>query len=169
MPYKDPDKAREAKRESARRRRAALGGERRLRLPTVDPSRSVDPNKPVDPTQVPPVPSDIRLGRAQDVLRLLEQQTSEVRDDPAAWRLSQARVIALLSGVALRTIEAGSVQQQIEELKEWIRNGTDKTGSAEEGDDEIRLAGAGEFGGGSTPEENESTPGEAGLPGVEPA
>jgi hypothetical protein len=67
------------------------------------------------------------------VLRLLELQASEVRADPAAWRFAQARVIALLSGVALRTIEAGSVQEEIEKLKEWIRNGNKgQTSSAEE-------------------------------------
>lgn len=122
MPFRDPERARQAKREWARRRRAAMAS---------GSGRSVDP---AGSSFQSTLPLDFRIQKARDVLSVLNDSLAGVRADPAAWRLSQARVIVLLAGTSLRVIECGDLERRIEELEKAYGNG--KTSSAEDAESE---------------------------------
>lgn len=120
MPYKDPEKRREAKRRSARRRREAETG-RRGPSPHVEtaqepraaaPSGSTAGRQDVDP--VDPVP----LETAGDVLALLGEEIGAVRADPEAATLPRARCVAYLAGVAMRALETSNLEERIARLEE---------------------------------------------------
>jgi hypothetical protein len=57
-----------------------------------------------------------RLQTARDVIDLIEEQVTAVRDEPEAGTLEKARTIGYLAGIALRAIEAGDLAARIAEL-----------------------------------------------------
>ena len=99
MPYKDPDKQQAYQREYGRLRRV---GE------TQTPGQ----------TQVP-IP--FRLKTAADVLALLEEQVSAVRNDPEAGTLEKARVVGYLAGISLKAIEAGDLAARVEAVEAVLK------------------------------------------------
>jgi hypothetical protein len=102
MPYKDPERQRLAKAEHARRRRAA----------GVEPRRG---------TLDPLLSGDVRLATARDVLTVIEGQIAAVLGDEELGTAERARVIATLSGVALRAIEAGDLAGRLEALERHLQ------------------------------------------------
>jgi hypothetical protein len=98
MPYKDPDRQRAAKAESARRRRVAR----------VEPRRG---------TRTPLLSGEVRVETARDVLAVLEGQVGAVLDDHELGTAQRARVIATLCGCALRAIEAADLAARVEALE----------------------------------------------------
>jgi hypothetical protein len=102
MPYKDPERQRAAKAESARRHRAA----------GVEPRRGTRP---------PLLSGEVRVETARDVLAVLEAQVAAVLGDEELGTAERARVIATLAGVALRAIEAGDLAARVEALERVLR------------------------------------------------
>jgi hypothetical protein len=109
MPFKDPERARAAKR-AWKQRRAAMGS-------TVEPGRT---------------PSAIRIEQARDVRGLLAETINAVRQEPNARTLEKARVVGFLAGVSLRAIEAGDLEARVEELEKQINGNNQATSSAED-------------------------------------
>ena len=99
MPYKDPARQRDYQREYKQLQRA---GDCRTSGQT-------------------PVPIPFRLKTAADVLALLEEQVSAVRDDPEAGALEKARCVGYLAGVALRAIEAGDLAARLEAVEAVLK------------------------------------------------
>ena len=99
MPYRDPDKARDYQREYRRMQRA---GEYTTPRTT-------------------PLPVPFRLKTAADVIGLLEEQISAVRDKPKASTLEQARCIGYLAGISLKAIEAGDFAARLEALEAILK------------------------------------------------
>jgi hypothetical protein len=99
MPYADPELQRAANREHMRRRRAdgthggALG---------------------------PLVSGEVRLRKAADVLAVLDDQVAAVLEDERVTTAERARLIATLSGVALRAIEASDVAARLEAVEQAL-------------------------------------------------
>ena len=107
MPYRDPDKQREAKREAARRarvRRGTSGME-----PTAAALGSL-------------IPSPIRLRSAEDALCALEAQINVVAVADAAI-LERARCVAYLVNVGLRAIESAILERRVGALEERLNMG----------------------------------------------
>ena len=63
------------------------------------------------------LPLPFRLKAASDVLALLEEQISAVRNDPEAGTLEKARCIGYLAGISLKAIEAGDLTVRLEALE----------------------------------------------------
>lgn len=103
MPYADPEKRRQAKRESARRARAMGStspcGPRTLSLP-------------------------VRVETAEDLLRLLAMSIAEVRADGNAGALDRARCVGYLCGIALRAVETTNLEARLAALEEERDQGT---------------------------------------------
>ncbi len=99
MPYRDPSKRRDYDRDYKRTARAGGG-------PT--PGQTV-------------VPLPFRLKTAADVLRLLEEQVTAVRDDPDVGTLERARCIGYLAGVTLKAIEAGDLAARLEAVESVLK------------------------------------------------
>src|SRR3712207_7663502 len=99
MPYRDREKQRDYQREYQRLRRA---GE------CQTPGQTL-------------VPLPFRLKTAADVLALLEEQVSAVRQDPLPGPLEKARVVGYLAGVALRAIEAGDLAARLEAVEATLK------------------------------------------------
>ena len=81
MPYKNPDRQRAAKREHARRKRAA----------GVEPKRGT-----------PLVSGEVRIATARDVLGVIEGQVAAVLGDGELGTAERARTIATLAGAPFR-------------------------------------------------------------------
>jgi hypothetical protein len=96
MPYKNPDRQRAAKREHARRERAA----------GVEPKRGT-----------PLVSGEVRLATARDVLGVIEGQVAAVLADGELGTAERARTAATLCGVALRAIEAADLAARVEAVE----------------------------------------------------
>ena len=93
MPYADPEKQRAAARESARRRRAGLAGEKKRRT------------------------ARMRLATAADVQRMLGQAANDIRAldcDPIA----RGRSLAYIAGVILKCLEVGELEARVAALEE---------------------------------------------------
>jgi hypothetical protein len=58
-----------------------------------------------------------RLQTARDVIDLIEEQVTAVRDEREASTLEKARTIGYLASVALRAIEAGTLAARVEMLE----------------------------------------------------
>jgi hypothetical protein len=101
MPYRDPERQRAAKAESARRRRLAR----------VEPNRG---------TLAPLLSAELRIATASDVLRVIESQVAAVLTDEALGTAERARVVSTLAGVALRAIEAGDLAARLEALERHL-------------------------------------------------
>jgi hypothetical protein len=99
MPYKNPDRQRAAKREHARRTRAA----------SVEPTRGTG--------RRPLVSGEVRLGTARDVLGVIEGQVAAVLADTELGTTERARTAATLCGVALRAIEQADLAARVEALE----------------------------------------------------
>jgi hypothetical protein len=98
MPYADPEMQRAANREHMRRRRDTQSGTGGGTLgPLVD--------------------GESRLARAADVLAVLDGQVTAVLEDQSLGTVERARVIATLSGVALRAIEAADLAGRLEAVE----------------------------------------------------
>jgi hypothetical protein len=102
MPYANPDRQKAAKAEHARRRRAVA----------VEPSRG---------TLGPLLSGDVRVTTARDVLAVIEAQIVAVLADEELGTTERARVVATLSGVALRAIETGDLAGRLEALERHLR------------------------------------------------
>ena len=92
MPYRDPEKQREANRESARRRRAGLTAEKKRKT------------------------ARMRLKTAADVQRMLGQAANDIRAldcDPIA----RGRSLAYIAGVILKCLEVGEFEERLAELE----------------------------------------------------
>ncbi len=63
------------------------------------------------------MPASFRLQTAADVLALLEEQVSAVRDDHEAGTLEKARCVGYLAGISLRAIEAGELAARLEAVE----------------------------------------------------
>jgi hypothetical protein len=98
MPYANPDRQRAAKREHARRKRAA----------GVEPKRG---------TRVPLVSGEVRIETARDVLAVIEGQVASVLEEEDLATAERARTIATLCGCALRAIEAADLAARVEALE----------------------------------------------------
>ena len=98
MPYKNPDRQKAAKAESARRRRAV----------GVELKRG---------TRTPIVSSEVRLETARDVLSAIERELEEVVGDSELGTAERARTVATLCGVALRAIEQAELAGRVEALE----------------------------------------------------
>lgn len=99
MPYKDPEKQKEYKREWARMNRA---GERGTPCGT-------------------PLPLPFRLKTVRDVLTLLEEQINAVREDKEAGTLEKARTIGYLAGIALKAVETADLEARVAALEEVLQ------------------------------------------------
>ena len=99
MPYKDPGKQRDYQREHKRLQRA---GDCRTPGQTL-------------------VPLPFRLKTAADVLELLQEQVSAVRNDSAAGTLEKARVVGYLAGISLKAIEAGDLAARVEAVEAVLK------------------------------------------------
>ena len=99
MAYKDPVRQRAYKREWARGQRAGESG---------TPGGA-------------PIPIPFRLKTAADVLALLEEQVSAVRDDPEAGTLEKARCIGYLAAISLKAIEAGDLAARLEAVEAVLK------------------------------------------------
>lgn len=97
MPYKDVERQRAAKAESARRRRAVRGTRRGTLGPLLD--------------------GETRVRTAQDVLAVLEGQVAAVLGDDELGTAERARTAATLCGCALRAIEAADLAARVEALE----------------------------------------------------
>lgn len=98
MPYRDPERQRRAKAESARRsrrRRSTLG---------VVPTESVTG---------PLLPVPVRLKAVSDALNVLEGQVSIVKSAQGVNVLDRARCIGYLIGIALRAISADTIESRL--------------------------------------------------------
>jgi hypothetical protein len=95
MPYKDKDRQREYQREYQRGKRQGL---------TPKPA-------------IRELPSEFRLRTAEDLVELVQEQIDAVRHDPAARAIEKARCIALLIGVALRTLEQRDLTSRLEAIE----------------------------------------------------
>lgn len=95
MAYKDPEKQRRAKRESARRCRAARIGTR------------------VEPT----VPVPLRLETARDVLELVAEEIRNVKADAELKTGERARTVGYLATIMLKAIEAADMAGRVEALE----------------------------------------------------
>jgi hypothetical protein len=100
MPFADPEKARSYQREYRRVRRGGDG--------CTTPGTT-------------PLPTELRLRTAADVLALLEEQAGAVRADERAGALEKARAVGFLASVALRAIEAGNLAARIEMLEAILK------------------------------------------------
>ena len=100
MPYKNPDRQLEYKREWARMDRAGECG---------------------TPGGTLPVP--FRLKTAQDVLRLIEEQVVAVRGVPetTAGTLERARTIGYLAEIALKAVEIANLAGRVEALERTLK------------------------------------------------
>jgi hypothetical protein len=98
MPYRDPERQRAAKREHARRKRAA----------GVEPKRG---------TRTPLVSGEVRIETARDVLGVIESQVAAVLGDEELGTAERARTVATLCGCALRAIEAADLAARVEALE----------------------------------------------------
>jgi hypothetical protein len=96
MPFTDPERAKDYQREYRRTRRAGD-------LCTTPCTSQI--------------PVAFRLQTAQDVIDLLQEQVSLVREEKDAGILEKARTIGFLAGVALRAIEAGNLTARLEALE----------------------------------------------------
>ena len=99
MPYKDPGQQQAYQREYGRLRRAGS---------TQTPGQTA-------------IPLPFRLKTAADVLALLEEQVTAVRDDPEAGTLEKARVVGYLAGIALKAIEAGDLAARLEAVEATLK------------------------------------------------
>ena len=99
MPYRDSETQRVYKREWARMKRA---GE-------------------VVPRGTIVLPVEFRLQTAMDVLVLLAEQVTLVRDDPDVGVLERARCIGYLASVALRAVETADLSSRIDALDAVLR------------------------------------------------
>lgn len=90
---------------SRKRQLTRLVGSANYRL--LRPGASV----PADPAPVP-----IRLRSPQDLLGLLEEQINAVRAAPWTRPLAKARLLAQLSGAALKAFEVGQLAARLEML-----------------------------------------------------
>jgi hypothetical protein len=128
MPYRDPEKARRAKREWKQRqalmrpavRRTAPAARVAGSTPAVDPSG--EPGRTVAP---------VRIQQPADVLDLLNEAINQVRLDAEVRTPERARVVGFLAGLSLRTIEAGAIEDRLKGLESRFKNGR----SAEETDE----------------------------------
>ena len=99
MPYKSPDKQRQAKAESARRTRAAKRG------------------TCVEPT----IPVTVRLQTARDVLALIEDELANVRGDGRLKSAERARTVGYLASIALRAVEQADLAARVESIERALR------------------------------------------------
>ena len=67
------------------------------------------------------VPIPFRLKTAADVLALLEEQVTAVRDDPEAGTLEKARCIGYLAAISLKAIEAGDLVARLEAVESVLK------------------------------------------------
>jgi hypothetical protein len=102
MPYRDPERQRAAKAESARRRRLA----------SVEPSRG---------TIGPLLSIEVRVATARDVLHVIEGQVAAVLADEQLGTAERARVVSTLAAVALRAIEGGDLEKRLEALERHLQ------------------------------------------------
>ena len=103
MPIKDPEKRREYNREYQRDyKRVRRAGEGKT------------PGKT-------DVPVSFRLKTAQDIVALLEEQVSAVREEKDAGTLEKARVIGYLCGIALRAVEVADLSARVEMLEQIVK------------------------------------------------
>ena len=96
MPYKNPDRQRAAKREHARRKRAA----------GVEPKRGT-----------PLVSGEVKVATARGVLGVIEGQVAAVLADDQLGTTERARTAATLCGIALRAIEQADLAARVEALE----------------------------------------------------
>jgi hypothetical protein len=96
MPYKNPERQRAAKRESARRRRRGTSVE------------------PVEPSLVS---GPLRFETAKDLLAVLEGQLAAVLADGSLGSAERARVVGYLLTVGLRALEVRDMAGRIEALE----------------------------------------------------
>jgi hypothetical protein len=99
VPYRDPDRQRAAKAESARRARS--GTPRGTR---------------------PLVSGELRITTARDVLAVIDGQVDAVLGDDALGTAERARVLATLCGCALRSIEAADLAARVEALERALES-----------------------------------------------
>ena len=99
MPYKDPTRQQEYRREYGRMRRAGLA---------QTPSQTL-------------IPLPFRLKTAADVLALLEEQVGAVRGDDSLTTIEWARTIGYLAGISLKAIEAGDLAARLEAVESVLK------------------------------------------------
>ena len=107
MPYKDRDKANQAKREWKARSRAA--GRTRGRTPGR--------------TLAPLLPLAVRLENVQDVLALVRGQVGALLADQTLTTVERARTVGYLAGLALRCVEVGDIAARLEEVERLLGAG----------------------------------------------
>jgi hypothetical protein len=101
MPYKNAERQRAAKAESARRCRRPRG------------TNPVDPGEPAPPL----VSGPLRLETAHDLLALLEAQLVAVIADSKLRMAERAQVVGYLATVGLRALEARDLAARVEALE----------------------------------------------------
>ncbi len=122
VPYRDVERRRQAKRESARRARSRHTGR-------VDPVGPVDPNtasvsvKPARPAGGDPanVGPDVDPGcTAAAVLAVVLSELDRVRNYSDADPLARGRVVAAVAGVALHATKVAALEAQITALEAQV-------------------------------------------------
>lgn len=101
MPYVDPEKARRAKRESARRRRAAASG-----------GEGSPSNRGAILLNLP-----ARIQTAADILAILSEAVADIRAERHRDAFERGRAVGYLCGIALRAVEAADLLARVERIE----------------------------------------------------
>lgn len=97
MPYRDPEKRRQAARESQRRRRAAGVAS--------TPSTRVEPMTPEE------------LRKVEGVLEALAREVAAIQSDAGLKSTERGRCVAYIAAVLLRAIEVGDLEGRLAALE----------------------------------------------------
>ena len=105
MPYKDKEARKTYQRQYQRQLRA--GGHYSARDGTQNKSD----------TRESLFPDHYRIGKAQDLLCVLEDAINAVRTDDLSTPLQKARVLGYLVGVGIRVVETANLEGRVEALE----------------------------------------------------
>lgn len=115
MPYRDPERRRQAQRESARRRRARERGSLSTRARQPTPSgRGASTAHRARSRLV------ILWASAVDVADVLADALEHVRADEHAGTLAKARTLAYVAGMRLRAHEVGELAAEVADLRRRV-------------------------------------------------
>jgi hypothetical protein len=71
------------------------------------------------------LPAEFRLRTAQDVLELLAEQVTAVRQDQQVTTTDRARTVGYLCGIALKAVETAALAERIEAIERAFKQRKD--------------------------------------------